>query len=1639
VFQSNFHFPSYPRLSRVPRGLSTFATYLLIFAITGTLATIRMRAQEQPAQTAASPQPVPAVKPRFSLSTSRTYSSDEKAHVYVSYQGINSLDFRLYQVKDPFKFFRQLNNPHQMGEEDREGVAAVAAAIDRKPSFLERVRSFKRSVHSTVKNYFRSQLRTQARVAFNGKFRSGDSLPLDYAEYASLPFLNQDQLRARWRQTLPDLANEYDTRVITLDQREPGVYLVEAVNGDLRAYTIAVVTDMTMITKTSKDGDLIVYTVDRDSGEPRRSAKVQVVRNGRVLAGGSTDRDGILRARIPKESKSKDAAPTPPAQNNDLSDSAGSEDRLIMALSEGGFAISDINPYYFGWNEDYEEGYSQNSAHYIYTDRPIYRPEQKIYFKGIVRRLGEDGYKKFDASAVDVSISDPEGNNIFSKELPLTQRGTFNGSVDIAASAPLGSYDISVKIDAETIASGSFAVAEYKKPEYKVKVSTPKPFVPVGEKTKFTIEAKYFFGEPVKNADVTYYIYRSRYYNWWWSEDEDDGIGASDEVDEGDGEYYGYGNDLVNQGEGTLGADGRMEIEFKVPQPEAESPRDYTYRLEAQVTDSARRTIDGKASFVGTRGNIVAYARPERYVYYQNENARIKIKTADYEGRPVPAKVTLKFESVKWENRDKTGKTFDYAQVRTALSSADVTTDQQGEATYDYKVPVIGSIYINTIVDEGGKKVPSNTDYIYVTDRNNMWADMADVSYQSVKIVTDKKSYRVGEKARMLVILPTDKSHLLVTTELAKVMEARHIYAEGRAVSFDVEIKESYSPNFYLNITYVKDGEMHNQSKSISVPARDKFLQIDILPDKKQYKPRDPASYTVIARKADGSPAPGVEVSLGVIDEAIYSIRQDTSGDIRRAFYGTRYNNILTGFSSQYSFTGYSGNKAMDLAQKKRSYQLADFKDESQYAEPTIRKDFKDTAFWQPDVVTGDDGKATVKFTLPDNLTTWRATARAVSADLKVGSKVDRVLSRKDLILRLETPRFMTEGDVVTVSGIVHNYLDADKTTQVELNVTGANLLDAAQQTVTITKQGEHRIDWRVSATQTGDVKLLAKAKTNTESDGIELPLTVVPVGLKRTMGSAAAISKESDEQAFSLDLPPNANTQARTLRIEAAPSIAGSLFGALDYLTSYPYGCTEQTMSSFLPNVIVAQALKDVKSASIRGTNDLPKKVQRGLERLYDFQHYDGGWGWWKDDKTDPFMTAYVVDGLMMARRAGFEIADYRIKNGRGKIKQMLDAGKLEDGKTIDPESRAYLVYAYYASGDADARYINDLFAKRGELQPYGKALLALSLKLRGDQNRAAQIAGDLERSASATIFDAHWESMRRPMLDFTEEADLEATALAIKALAQIHPQSELLPKAARWLVGNRRNGYYWDSTKHTAFAIYGLTDYVKVSNELSADYTIEVYLNDEQVLAKRVTAAEAAGGQTFVYERKDAALGGTNKVRVVKRGKGVLYASSTLVYYTKDDNIAAQSTPNLSITREYLRLAVDEEAGRWTIGPIEGELRSGDLIVARLKIKGARGQYMMIEDPIPAGCEQVERVSGINLDYTDGRWSDWYSRREFRDQRTVFFINYFDGETTFQYAMRVQVPGEFKVAPARAELMYQPTVQANTANVKLSILDKR
>ncbi len=1644
-----FQFPSQTGLSeRARRNIKIIAPYLAIIALAFAFNVYRLRAMsfETPAQSSYAEANRDA-KPFFSLTTNRTYRTSERARLWVSYQGVDTLDFRVYQIKDPVKFFMGLDDPHQIGEEQRD---EVGGDYQGRFSALEETRSLKSWIYKSIKEYVRAQLKREHRKTFNEKFRPSDTeqrrLPLNVADYARVPLLNPNQLVSSWRETLPPMQYEYDGRSVSLGKREPGVYLVEAVGGgDLRAYCVAVVTDLTMVQKTSRDGDVLVYVVDRASGAPRENASVEVVRNRETLAGGATDAGGIFKARIEKKAKDH-------PEDVDPEEGSGSKNSyLVMARDGNNFTISDLDSFYFNSYAGAETN-DQSLTSYIYTDRPVYRPAQRVYFKGILRRQTENGYEMYGGESVNVMVEDNNNGKLSEQTLPLSPLGTFGGEVEIPDEAPLGSYHITAQIGGAT-ASSYFSVEEYKKPEYKVKVTQNKQFATVGEQVRFTVDARYFFGAPVADASVQYYIYRACYHHYWWGESEDNDFDDS-ELEAGedgyDGYDYGYGGgDTVDEGEGTLDARGGMTIEFEVPPAEEANEWDYTYRLEAHVTDASRREIQASASFVGTRGRTAAYVQPESYIYYRGDAARIKIRTADYAGHPKSSNVTLRFIEQRWERVERESengyKYTDYVSRERELSTAEVETNNAGEAFYDYPVAATGSIYVKLILREDGKEIATRGGSFWATERNNGSGEQDDFSFRdynegTIKFIADKKFYRPGDTAHVLAVLPVESAHLLVTTERASVLTARRIEAKGRTVMIDVPIEARYEPNIYLSVAYVKGDELYTSERMLAVPARDKYLNVEIIPNKKEYKPRETAFYTVLVRNADGSPASGAEVSFGVVDEAIYSIMPESAGSIRRAFYGRRYNEVETHLATAFAFTGYSGTSPIQLARNRRAYQLADFKNDSEFAEPTVRREFKDTAFWRPDLVTDRSGKAVVNFNLPDNLTTWRATARAVTSDTRVGSAVQKVLARKNLIMRLQMPRFLTEGDTATISGVVHNFLKTDETTRISLEVNGAQLQGSSVETVKINRGGQRRVDWRISAPQAGEVRLLAKALTDAESDAVEMTFEVVPHGLRQAMGGVMTISEDAAERIVELNLPAHPDVQARRLRIEAAPSIAGTLFGALDYLTGYPYGCTEQTMSRFLPDVIVRQALRDVPTARIRATNDLDEKVGRGLDRLYSHQHADGGWGWWKADASDPFMTAYVVDGLTLAAGAGYEVDTERMRRGRARLMAMLDEKATGDG-TPDGETRAYMVYALVESGEADSGYVDELYRSRANLQPYGRALLALALKIRGDE-RASEVAREIEASARASDFDAHWESRVKSHYGYEQTMDTEATAFSLKALAQINPQSALLPKAARWLVNVRRNGYYWASTRETAFAIFGLTEYLKTSQELQPDYMLEVYVGDERVISRRVTSEDAASGVAFIVERKGQGVGNTNRVRVVKRGRGVLYLSTALEYFTGEDEVAAQGSSELKLTREYLRLRVvenDNGKANWRLEPLAGEVRSGDLIVSRLRIEGARAQYMMVEDPIPAGCVQVARNTGINLNYTESNWSDWYSQREFRDERTVFFLDRFDGDAVFQYAMRVEVPGSFRVAPARAELMYQPTVQANTSNHRLNITDKR
>ena len=636
-------------------------------------------------------------------------------------------------------------------------------------------------------------------------------------------------------------------------------------------------------------------------------------------------------------------------------------------------------------------------------------------------------------------------------------------------------------------------------------------------------------------------------------------------------------------------------------------------------------------------------------------------------------------------------------------------------------------------------------------------------------MIPDKKTYRAGETAQVLIVTGKAKTPVLVSIEgrdLRKHMVTRSAGFDGDS---DVPVSAQDEPGIWVSAQFLRKGVMYQGAKYLKVPPVSHQLNVKIATDKPQYRPgeRRSTAWRSRARRQAGARR---GIQLGVVDEAIYAIRRDMMQDPLASSSAASGTCVHTEDSLNFYFNGEAGKRRMRLAELRAPSRLAQLKPD-RLVQPKIRKAFPDTAFWAADLVTDAAGKAQAKVEFPDSLTTWRATARGVTADTRVGGAIAKTIVRKNLILRLAVPRFFVQGDEVVISALVHNYLTTEKTARVSLDVKGLDVLEGATSEVRVAPRPEARLDWRVRAQQVRSAVVTGKALTDEESDALELDLPVNIPGVKQSQARGGALAAGS-AAAFDLTFPAKVQPGSRLLAIRISPSIAGSLFGALEYLTSFPYGCVEQTMSSFLPNIVVTQAVNELGLKVNLDTAGVQEKIRAGLDRLYNFQHEDGGWGWWETDESHPFMTAYVVAGLAQAKAAGVQVDADRVENGEKWVAKTFAA----DPK-LAFDLRAYMQYALAVAGGPDANGLGQVYDQRAKLSPYGLAILGLALETVKDA-RAAEIAGALEQAAQQDAEQAWWPATRDQMLDFSDDATPEATAYAVKFLSHQRPVPRCCPR---------------------------------------------------------------------------------------------------------------------------------------------------------------------------------------------------------------------------------------------------------------------
>jgi len=502
-------------------------------------------------------------------------------------------------------------------------------------------------------------------------------------------------------------------------------------------------------------------------------------------------------------------------------------------------------------------------------------------------------------------------------------------------------------------------------------------------------------------------------------------------------------------------------------------------------------------------------------------------------------------------------------------------------------------------------------------------------------------------------------------------------------------------------------------------------------------------------------------------------------------------------------------------------------------------------------------------------------------------------------------------------------------------------------------------------------------------------------------------------------------------MMITVAPSVAGTVFDALDYLTSYPWGCTEQTMSSFLPDLIVAQAVDKLHLKSPIDRATLNEMVRAGLERLNSFQHDDGGWGWWQDDPSRVFMTAYVVSGLGQAKAAGYTIDGDRLSKGRNWLNSTLAAHP-----DMIADLRAYTVYALATTGGTQKNALDKAWESHDKLSDEGLALVGLALDAAGD-SRAKEAALLLEKKAKTNDSDAYWTGTYDGLLDYWDDTSAETTALALKLLVRQDRASGLVPKAAQWL-GKHRDGGYWDSTKQTAMVIGGLTDYLAVSGELANASDVEVLVNGASV-GKRHFGAGESFAAPWQIKISGAQTGNGGQLTIRKSGNGIAYWSTESAWYSADRQLFQSGQLALNITRDYYLLQKNQpkptDPITYDLVPLKGLVHVGDIVAVKLAVSGTSWKYLLAEDPIPAGTEFLPNTGLYKLNNKPDWWADLFSRKEFHDDRAAFFNTDFNGRREYVYLLKAVNPGKFAISPAQAGPMYQPNIEATTDPATLEV----
>ena len=1465
-----------------------------------------------------------------------------------------------------------------------------------------------------------------------GKLLKGDIQTTD--------FRPQDQPVREWTPNTDVPRNQVNRQNFKLgdpysNPLEPGYYFIGVIGAPLdykgnfyQGYIFSVATDNITLKGTPTEG--LAWVTDLESGAPQAGVNVTFYdTDWKQLGSTTTDKDGL--------------AYLSDISNPNYARAEGSGHLAFASLDFG----SGVSAGDFGLYQNYY-GVTTMPYVYLYTDRPVYRPGQEAYLKGIMRQNDDLHYSLPSQKQVYVIIR-RMGEEVYAESLPLSEKGSFTGTFKLGDDAALGSYDIFVqtaKDDESPIGTLSFRVAEYHKPEFEVSASSDPTDLLAGDQALFKLDATYYSGGAVANGSVDWFLEASPFqftpsndysqfsFNDW---DRDTYWGPPQES----------GSGTLAEGQDTTDALGHLEFSQAVDLGKSKISQTVTFN--ANVTDVAGSLVSGSTTLVVHQSQFYTGIRSERYIGLAGEEQPFEAVVLDWDSKPIAKQpITVKFVERQWysvQTQDKQGQVrWETTVKEIPISQVNTVTGDDGLAKASF-VPPHGGVYkaIVSVTDTKGHSHQAST-YIWVSSSNYVaWRQTNDRTFS---LIVDKDSYSPGDTAEILIAQPFEQDvYALVTYERGHIYKQEVVLLKGNSTIYKLPITSDMAPMAYVSVVVVSGAENTGKPDfkigmaQLNVDTSHQTLDVSVTADKKSAGPGEDVTYTITTKDYSGKPV-SADVSLAVVDKAVLALAPMNSGPILGGFYPDQALGVRTALGIVQNADDFNADYRESINNGLAAGSGGGgAKGEGDLGIITVRQDFKDTAYFNGQITTDKDGTAQVKVSLPENLTTWRADVRAVTDNTLVGQTTSELVSTKPLFVQLQTPRFFITGDEVTLGAIVHNNGEEQLKVQVSIEGEGVEFNSPAEQSVDVPAKGQAYVTWDAIVKDVTRVDLTAHATSGSFTDASKPALGTlsnqgIPIynfTVLETVGTAGLLG-EAGSVTEGFQLPTTLDYTDASLSVDVSPSLAASLKDGLTYLEDFPYLCLEQTVSRFLPNVVAARALKTAGVESSELQINLDANVSAALQRIYAKQNYDGGWGWWDSQTSDLQTSAYVVFGLMEARDAGYTVSQSVLDNGVAFLKDHLSDLNRNDA-TWQYNRHAFLLYVLARGNQLDAGQTNYIYERRTQLGLYGEAYLAQTMyMLDPTDKRIDSLMSDLGSATVLSAAGAHWEESDVDYWNWN--TDLRTTAIVLDTFVQIDPSNPVTANAVRWLMAHRNSGH-WQSTQETAWSLISLTDWLAASKEYETNYQFAIGLNGNPLQQGQATSANLLDTVTLKVALKDLLKDEVNYL-VLTRGDGTgnLYYSAYLSTTLPVEEVQPLDQ-GISVSRQYYELTDTKNKT-----PITAAAR-GDLVRVRVTVVApAALHYAVIDDPLPAGLEAIDTSLATDTavptvytlqDYSERGWGWWYfDHIELRDEKVVLSAQYLSAGTyVYTYLARASTAGTFKVIPTTASEFYFPDVAGRGA----------